>query len=197
MNRQKTHYKLSRRIICSVLFNLIVSCFVIAQNNNDVMPENAHASYYGNGWKCNHGFREFNHACVAIVIPDNAYASDVSYENGWKCAWGYKKDKDRCQLIYIPPNAYLDSFGNRWECERGYREVNRTCVLVKVPEHAFYVDSQFGPGWQCNRGYYADKNGCLALTIPQNAHIDYSGSGWECNPPFIQRQKQCELPDSL
>jgi len=32
------------------------------------------------------------------------------------------------------------------------------------------------------------------IDIPENAHLDYSGRDWECDPPYRRRQNNCALP---
>ncbi len=193
----RLHHSLIRCVIFSASINFICSGLASALSNTREIPDNARANTYGDGWECVLGFRAHRQQCVKIVIPENAYPSSISYERGWKCAWGYIRTGETCTKIEIPSHAYLNSFGTEWECKRGYRKDHKSCVAVKVPEHGFYVDTEFGIGWRCERGYIAHDDTCVALSVPENAHIDYSGSAWECNPPFIERQKQCELPDSF
>lgn len=75
--------------------------------------------------------------------------------------------------VGMPDNAHAKSYGSGWECDQGYREAQGTCATVKVPAtNAFY-----------GRGYRAVKETCAAVKVPENAHLDYSGNGWECNRP--------------
>ena len=30
--------------------------------------------------------------------------------------------------------------------------------------------------------------------MPANAHVDYSGNGWDCNDPYQKRNGECVLP---
>jgi hypothetical protein len=33
----------------------------------------------------------------------------------------------------------------------------------------------------------------MALKLPENAHLDYSGNGWDCNRPYQQVLDSCVL----
>jgi hypothetical protein len=41
----------------------------LAQATTGQIPENAEPRSYGDGWRCNPGYRESNDACAAIEIP--------------------------------------------------------------------------------------------------------------------------------
>ena len=56
----------------------------LAQSTNGQIRENAEARRYGDGWRCNPGYRESNGACGAIEIPANGYATSSSYGKGWE-----------------------------------------------------------------------------------------------------------------
>jgi hypothetical protein len=49
-------------------------------------PSNATLSPYGGAWQCDAGWREEDGACVAVVVPPNAYPSPSRYgQRGWTC----------------------------------------------------------------------------------------------------------------
>lgn len=182
--------------IQSLIFLLVmttVSTLVFAQDNDDI-PKNARVKIYGSGWECKRGYQAVGEVCVAIKVPSHAFLTISSHGNGWKCNWGYLKTDETCTAIKIPANAYLNSYGNKWKCNRGYRLDNDACVAVKVPVNGFYLESTYGTGWECKRGYRAHNDGCVELKVPMKAHIDYSGHGWDCNPPYIKNEKKCEHP---
>ena len=100
----------------------------LAQATNRQIPENAEASSYGDGWRCNPGYRESNGACAAIEIPESGFATSLSYGTGWECDRGYRADGDDCVIVEIPENAHLDSGGNDWNCDRPYSKRSDRCV---------------------------------------------------------------------
>jgi hypothetical protein len=75
---------------------------VLAQDGTGPMPENAEARNYGGGWNCALGYRVAGEECVAIDIPENAYATGRSYGSGWACRRGYEEaggtscERSRC-----------------------------------------------------------------------------------------------------
>lgn len=164
-----------------------------AQGKDIVVPMNTRTKSYGSGWVCERGYIKVDNNCTAITVPEHAYLSNASYGDVWKCNWGYRKQKDACIAINIPANAYLDSYGSHWLCKRGYYKKQKTCVAVEVPVNGYFVESTYQPGWKCKRGYKAKKEACVVVNLPKNSHLDYSGSNWDCNPPYIKQQNKCEL----
>jgi hypothetical protein len=93
---------------------------VLAQDGTGPMPENAEARSYGSGWDCSLGYRLNGEDCVAIDVPENAYATGQSYGSGWACRRDYKKwavytaRRSRCPRMHSfgPPastgNAIVD-----------------------------------------------------------------------------------------
>ncbi|OQK18199.1 hypothetical protein AU255_10285 [Methyloprofundus sedimenti] len=184
------------QLLILLMLTTSIPSLVFAKVNNEVMPENAHAQTYGSGWECKSGYQQNGNICDAIKVPDNAYLTNSPFGDGWKCNRGYRKDDKICVVIMIPAHAYLNSNGYDWQCDRGFKSQNKTCVAVKIPEHGYFVHSIYGDGWECERGYLARKDMCVPLIVPKNAHIDYSGHDWDCNPPYAQLNDQCELPAS-
>ena len=61
------------------------------------VPSNSTLTSYGNGWRCNSGYKKVGNRCQKIYAPTNAYVSGSS----WKCVTGYKKVGNRCEKIFI------------------------------------------------------------------------------------------------
>jgi hypothetical protein len=62
-----------------------------------------------------------------------------------------------------------------------------------VPAHGYLLHSTYGTGWACDRGYRTEGASCVAVELPQNAHLDYSGNDWDCDPPHQQRDGACVM----
>ncbi len=50
-------------------------------------------------------------------------------------------------------------------------------------ENACLTSITCDSGWKCERGYRIPGENCVAVEIPKNAHLNFSGNGWECNKP--------------
>ena len=123
------------------------------QDRSAGIPEHASAKRYGGGWECDRGYREANGVCMAVKVPADAYATDVSYGAGWECNRGYGKVDETCVSIEVPPNAYLNASGSaRWTCDRGYRPVDGACAFIEVPRNGFLTGDSYGTGWKCEIG---------------------------------------------
>lgn len=110
----------------------------LAQDGTGPVPENGSARSYGSGWECNLGYRVDGDDCLAIDIPEHAYATGQSYGSGWACRRGFEQvGRASCIPIEIPENAFLESAGYDWECDRGYRRGRTSCEAVDLPENAF------------------------------------------------------------
>ena len=185
------------QLIPTLIFLALLVAFsglVFSQVRSVDFPENASAKRYGTGWECNRGYRKADHACVAVDIPANAYATDASYGRGWECSRGYRRTHQSCVVIKLPPNAYLNSTrGDTWKCKRGYRPVDDECFIINVPRNGYLMGASYGPGWKCDRGERAVKEACVALQVPDNAHISISEHNWECNRPYHKQQNGCVL----
>ncbi len=186
---------LSMFILILLSLWIIVPGHAFSKGVSDAVPENASVKSYGDGWRCNPGYRENEGGCAAIKVPDNAYPTNKTYGNGWLCKHGYRETNNTCMLIMVPENGYIDYSGLRVKCDRGYLMLDDVCVEIKVPANAYLKESYYGPGWICERGYQAVKGACVALSIPVNAHIRFSGRAWDCNKPYIERRGSCYLPE--
>ena len=131
--------------------------------------------------------------CLPIEVPENALATGSSYGRGWECRRGYREVNETCIVIKIPENAYLNASGVRWECNRGFREFDKACVAINVPENGYLTESDFGSGWKCERGFQAKGEMCIPVELPANAHIDFSGSDWDCDRPYEKHKGGCVL----
>ncbi len=132
---------------------------VFAQSGSVRVPDNAHATGYGSGWKCDRGYRQVKGACAAVKVPANAFPTNSTYGSGWECSWGYRQVDKSCVAIKVPLNAYLNSFGDNWKCDRGYRAHREACVVVKVPMNAHLNFS--ANDWECNRPYKRQQEKCV------------------------------------
>ena len=65
-------------VIGSIIAVLLLALPAFAQTAAQPMPENASAKSYGDGWECNIGFRLNENACVAVIVPQNAYDTVLS-----------------------------------------------------------------------------------------------------------------------
>ena len=89
------------------------------------LPANASARNFGEGWECDRGYRREDNACLAIIVPENAYATNRSYGTGWECMHGFQEvDGAICLEVVVPDGGYLDPSGQRWNCLRGYIKVD-------------------------------------------------------------------------
>lgn len=101
------------------------------------VPDNASAKSYGDGWECDIGYRQREDLCAAVVVPENAYATNRSYGRGWACLHGFlERDRTSCVAVVVPEGAFLDPSGERWHCLRGFARRDGACVEVIVPENA-------------------------------------------------------------
>ena len=63
----------------SILAVILLLTPAFAQTGSQPMPENASAKSYGDGWECDIGFRLNENACLAVIVPQNAYDTNRSY----------------------------------------------------------------------------------------------------------------------
>ena len=148
-----------------------------AQTRPTEAPLNARKPDYSSDWECNPGFQEKAGACVAIAIPENAYATKTSYGRGWECDRGYRRTETSCLEIAIPANASLTSFGDQWSCFRGFRKTSDACVAIAVPSNGYLSDASYGEGWECGRGYRPVDGACAAIVVPANGFATNTSHG--------------------
>jgi hypothetical protein len=48
-----------------------------------------------------------------------------------------------------------------------------------------------GHSWDCGRGFSEVGRSFVTLTVPGNAHLDYVGNRWTCDPSDRTRGKSC------
>lgn len=154
----------------SFFFVPILALFILALPAiSQSMPENASAKSYGDGWECDIGYRPLGEACVAIVIPENAYETNRTYGLGWDCHHGYRQvNNTKCVEVVVPDGGFLGPSGERWHCLRGFFKVDDTCQEVVVPEHGYLVTAPSGSTWKCERGFEKNNNNCAAIAVPVN-----------------------------
>lgn len=181
----------------------VIACLafpVFAQDGNGPVPKNAEARSYGTGWDCAPGFRVDGAACLAIEIPEHAYATGRSYGTGWSCRRGYEEvGEAACEPMPLPANAFLQSTGYGWQCERGYRQEQEACLPIMLPDNAYLTEDPSGSGWVCDRGFAATLDSCIPIAVPENGYLtnaDY-GAEWVCERGFFEIDGRCdavELP---
>ncbi len=142
---------------------------VFAQDGTGPTPQNAQARSYGGGWLCDLGYRVEGAECLALDIPEHAYATGRFYGTGWECRRGFEEVNGMsCNPIPVPANAFLRSSGYDWQCERGYRQERDTCVSIVLPEHAYLTEDTSGARWARDRGLTAHAETCLPIAVPEN-----------------------------
>lgn len=181
----------------AALAAVVVICAVpvVAQDGTGPVPENAEARSYGGGWDCTLGYRVDSEDCVAIDVPENAYATGRTYGSGWACRRGYDEVGGvSCEAIPVPENAFLRSSGFDWQCERGYRQDLETCVLIILPENAYLTNDPSGSGWECERGYTATTDSCVPIAVPENGYLTNAnfGAEWACERGFFEIDGRCD-----
>ena len=179
----------------SIIAVMLLALPAFAQTAAQPIPENALAISYGDGWECNIGFRPNENVCVAIVVPQNAYHTNVSYGSGWECLHGFSgTDESACVAVEVPEGGFLDPSGERWHCLRGFAKVDDTCQEIVLPANAYLAESLYGSMWTCERGFEATDGQCTAIAVPANAYLNGSGYGqpWTCERGFFEQSGLCE-----
>jgi len=192
-------------ITCGLVASVLVACLApvsFAQDRNGAMPENAYERSFGGGWICDTGYHLDNGACIAVRVPENAFATGRSFGRGWRCRRSFQEVEGMsCREIVIPPHAFLDSTGMSWSCERGFRKIRNRCEPVDVPGNAFLSGDSYGSGWECDRGFSAESGDCVPINVPDNAFLeqDNYGLGWQCERGYEQQRDACvaiRLPEN-
>ena len=179
----------------SIIIVLLFTLQAFAQTSTQPMPENARVKSYGDGWECNIGFRLNENACVAVIVPENAYSTNRSYGSGWQCRHGFRiTDEAACVAVEVPEGGFLDPSGKRWRCLRGYIKVDDICREIVLPANAYLADASYGSPWTCNRGFEATGDLCTAIFVPANAYLNGSGYGqpYTCERGFFEQDGLCE-----
>jgi len=183
------------------LFVLTIACLIsvttqsFAQSPNTLIPDNAHAKSYGEGWECDSSFRILADQCAEIVLPENAYLTNRTYGAGWECLHGFKEvEGTSCDVVFVPTNGYLDQSGSRWGCLRGFRKSGDVCGPIAVPDHAYLADDAYGADWTCDRGYEKSLEECIVIVVPENAYLNAASYGlpWSCERGYIEQGNTCE-----
>jgi hypothetical protein len=147
---------LGRELLHSIAPGLGMLLILGANAAEAEVPENATAKSYGSGWTCDPGYRKSDEVCLAVAVPEDAYATGGSHGRGWDCRHGFREDDGRCLPVQVPANAYLDASGTGWNCNRGFSESDGGCAAILVPDNGYLVGAAYGPGWKCERGLHKD-----------------------------------------
>ena len=67
-----------------------------AQDASAAIPDNATATTYGQGWRCDEHYREAAGSRARIVPPADAYLKGESYGSGWDCTHGFVVSGQTC-----------------------------------------------------------------------------------------------------
>lgn len=195
-HKEPTKHPLARLIArMAVVAGMIASFAFPAFAQDALVPANATAKSYGEGWECDRGYRRDDDACLAIIVPQNAYATNRTYGKGWECLHGFQEvDDATCFEVLVPEGGYLDPSGQRWRCLRGYIKVDDICLEVVVPDNAYLSADSYGAAWLCNRGYQDEGQTCAAIAVPENAFLNGSeyGQPWTCERGYFERDDTCE-----
>ncbi len=184
------------RQLCLILPGLFAVCLLLtapAYASGNV-PENAVASPSGMGWNCIAGFRQSGEGCQKVVIPDNAFATNLTYGKGWDCAYGFTEEiGDICASVSVPENGFLDPSGNRWHCLRGFAKNGDVCQQIDVPQNGYLTDDSFGNGWSCDRGFRAEGKACRKIAVPAHGYLSNKqyGAGWLCDRGYRASREDC------
>ena len=135
----------------------------LAQSQAAPRPENAHAKSYGEGWECDRTYRRQGDKCLAVVVPENAYATNRTYGVGWECLHGFQEVNDAsCRKVFVPEGGYLDPSGRSWNCLRGYMKADDLCLEIDLPANAYLDDTSSGSVWLCDRGFKVEGDVCAS-----------------------------------
>ncbi len=185
---------LMRLLAGSICVLLWAALPVHAQIALQPIPENASPQSYGDGWKCDIGYRPDAGSCAAVIIPKNAYETNRTSGRGWECFHGFRADGDAdCVAVAVPDGGFLDPSGERWHCLRGFIKLDDICQEINLPANAYLADTSYGSPWVCDRGFEAEDNTCVAIAVPVNAYLNTSryGQPWTCERGFLERDGSC------
>lgn len=190
--RSATLTRLTSFVLAGLLTAAVPS---YAQTKPEDIPKNAQPKGYIDGWECNGGFRQSGDECIAVVVPQNAYATNRTYGEGWECLHGFRQVDDiSCTKIVVPQGGFLDPSGDSWSCLRGFTELNSACLKIVLPANAYLTNNSFGSLWQCERGYQKLGEICAEIALPANAFLNESryGQPWTCERGFRDKGTFCE-----
>ncbi|MGR3734631.1 hypothetical protein [Pseudophaeobacter sp.] len=166
------------------------------------VPANAHQKSYGEGWECDASYRLVDDACIAVIVPQNAYATNRTYGSGWECTHGFVEvGGESCAEIVVPDGGFLDPSGKRWGCLRGFRKIDDSCQKIVLPDNAYLTENVHGAVWQCVRGYQTNGTSCVEIAVPKNAFLNTStyGRRWTCERGYAVSGDLCsrlDLPEN-
>lgn len=156
------------------------------------LPANAHADDggdFGTGWECDRRYLKVGDRCIRVLVPANAYYSEISLDRDWQCNPGYRREGDACMAVSAPAHGFLVGDQDEWACDRGFKKSADSCVPVAVPANG-YLDRS-GDDWRCERGFRQEGVSCIRLVVPAGAYIDYTGNGWTCAGGLHEQDGAC------
>lgn len=156
------------------------------------IPTNAHVDDeedFGAGWECDRRYRKVSGGCTRVLVPANAYYSELSLDRAWECNPGYRREGDGCMAVPAPVHGFLVGDQDEWACDRGFKKSADSCVPVAVPANG-YLDRS-GNDWRCERGFKQEGAFCTRLAVPAGAYIDYTGNGWTCAEGLHEQGGAC------
>src|SRR6185437_9343610 len=156
------------------------------------IPANAHVGdeeAFGTGWECDVGYREVSGRCTRVVVPANAYYSELSFGRAWECNPGYRQEGNTCMAVRTPTHGFLVGERDEWACERGFMKSADSCVRVPVPANGYLNSS--GDDWRCERGFRQKGTSCVRLVVPAGGYLEYTGNEWTCAEGLHERHGAC------
>jgi hypothetical protein len=112
MRLLRNHIAIARSVIAIGALTLVHGS-INAQDAATSMPDNAIATAYGKGWRCDDKFRDIDGICTRVVVPENAVRTNTQvWGSGWECAHGFALSRETCTRVIVPGNAYLESAGH-------------------------------------------------------------------------------------
>ena len=59
---------------------------------------------FGDGWKCDRGFKRVEDKCQSVEVPEHTFLN--RWGDGWECERGFKRVKDQCQVVQVPDTRF-------------------------------------------------------------------------------------------
>jgi hypothetical protein len=150
------------------------------------VPANAHADdeeTFGAGWECDRGYREVSGRCTRVVVPANAYYSELSLGGGWDCNPGYRQEGKMCVAMRAPAHGFLVGERDEWACDRGFAKRDDSCVSITVPTNG-YLDSS-GNDWRCERGFRQEGASARGSSYPRVDTLTIPAMGGHARTDYV------------
>ncbi len=141
------------------------------------------------GWRRERGFRATGQKCVEIELPPNALLMRFLFSApAGNVSAAMNSASVRCDGAAATAAANDVRQAKRLRCDRSASP--QDCVPVSHPG-LIAISTSSGQSWRCERGFRRVLAACIAVVVPENAHIDYSGADWACNPPYVKKNEAC------